>query len=477
MISSRTRSFDSRSSAVCQSVMMQIVSAIVDLGQRGVADVEPVAFVEQVGDLVHHAQDGLAPDLGRVGGDHRAHAELADDLGDQLGGHAGSRDPFERRREAAGPRRACRRRGDGGDAVRDGRPRRCWRAARASRRRGSRGAVRRSGGRPAGPRGRRPRWCDSGAASTAPAADLFDQFERRRACLAADDVAEEPPEQPDVVAQLVVGGDVRRGVGHGHALSQVDFPGSCSEGGVLAAWRHASRRSARLVGCGSSSSQRKLSPVATVGGLAFAAVGPRRRTPPARRRRRGRDARLRRHPSRRRDVVHDRRARLGRRGDAPDRDASRGRSVAPRLGAGDGTCASVPPAERARVARQPRTVLPFRRGGGRVRPRRPARRVAPQRLAHRHGARRARRSAAERAVDPQPRLSGDDRRIVVGPPRPAFVALRMVGRHEPAVRWDRPRRPGGRRVAALRLGDHDTGGWVRSRRTVAGPWRGARRAS
>ncbi len=52
MISSRTRSFDRRSSAVCQSVMMQIVSRVVDLGERRVADVEPAAFVEQVGDLV-----------------------------------------------------------------------------------------------------------------------------------------------------------------------------------------------------------------------------------------------------------------------------------------------------------------------------------------------------------------------------------------------------------------------------------------
>ena len=206
-------------------------------------------------------------------------------------------------------------------------------------------------------------------------------------------------------------------------------------------------------------------------------VGPRRRTSPPRRRRRGRDARLRRHPSRRRDVVDDRRARLGRRGDAPDRDTSRSRPAAPRFGAGDGTCPPVSPGERARVARQPRTVLPFRRGGRRVRPCRTARRVAPQRLAHRHGARRARRSAAERAVDPQPRLSRDDGRIVVGPSRPAFVALRMVGRHEPAVGWDRPRRPGRRCVAALCVGDHHTGGWVRSRRTAAGPRRGARRAS
>ena len=174
---------------------------------------------------------------------------------------------------------------------------------------------------------------------------------------------------------------------------------------MLAAWRHASRRSARLVGCGSSSSQRKCRP-----SRPWAASRSRSSGLAAELRRLGVDVEVVMPDyggiaSRRRDVVHDRRARLGRRGDAADRDTSRRRSLAPRVGAGDGTCPSVSPGERARVARQPRTVLPFRRGGGRVRPRRPARRVAPQRLAHRHGARRARRSAAERAVDPQPRLS------------------------------------------------------------------------
>ena len=67
--------------------------------------VEARPFVEQVGDLVDDAQDRLAADLGRVGGDHRAHAQVADDVPDQIRRDAGRDDAIEARGEAAGPRR------------------------------------------------------------------------------------------------------------------------------------------------------------------------------------------------------------------------------------------------------------------------------------------------------------------------------------------------------------------------------------
>ncbi len=52
-------------------------------------------------------------------------------------------------------------------------------------------------------------------ASTAVPADRLDEFEGCLAGLASDHVAEQPPEQPDVVAdELVVGADVHVGVGH-----------------------------------------------------------------------------------------------------------------------------------------------------------------------------------------------------------------------------------------------------------------------
>ena len=106
----------------------------------------------------------------------------------------------------------------------------------------------------------------------------------------------------------------------------------------------------------------------------------------ARRRRRTGHARLRRHPAARRDVVDDRRSGLGRRGDVADRHASCRRPPAPHLRAGDRAAAPVPAAERARLGRQQRTLLPVRRSGRGVRERRSARRVASQRLAHLDGA-------------------------------------------------------------------------------------------
>ncbi len=140
----------------------------------------------------------------------------------------------------------------------------------------------------------------------------------------------------------------------------------------------------------------ELSPVATVGGLAFGGGRSRRRAATPRRRRRAGDARLR----RRRSSLDE----TSRRSPCPTGSGAAtlrigthpaGRAAAPDLGAGDGPAPPVPPAERARLARQQRALLPVRRRRRRVRERRPARRAAPQRLAHLDGARGHRRSAPD----------------------------------------------------------------------------------
>ena len=136
---------------------------------------------------------------------------------------------------------------------------------------------------------------------------------------------------------------------------------------------------------------------------------------------------------------------------------------------GDRPLAPVPAPRRDGVARQRRTVprlLPRdRRAGARG----PARRAAPQRLAHRGRARRAGSSATECALAAQPRLPGGDRGGVAPPSRAAGRALRVVGRDEPVVGGDRPRRQGGRRLAQLRRGNTHARGRVRPRRPAASP--------
>ncbi len=226
--------------------------------------------------------------------------------------------------------------------------------------------------------------------------------------------------------------------------------------------RHASRRSARLVGCGSSSSQRKCRPSRPSAASRSRSPGLARRAPPARRRRRGRDARLRRHRSRRRDVVARSPCPIG----SARRRCGSGRiprsvgSTSCRCRGWHGRIPYLQPSGHGWPDNHDR-FFRFAAAVAAYVARRPARRVAPQRLAHRHGARRTRRSAAERAVDPQPRVSGDDRRIVVDPSRSAFVALRMVGRHEPAVGWRSP----------------SPTGWSRCRRTTPGRSRHGRAGS
>ncbi len=92
--------------------------------------------------------------------------------------------------------------------------------------------------------------------------------------------------------------------------------------------------------------------------------------------------------------------------------------------------------------------------------------------------RRSLRSAertADRRVDPQPRVPGHRRRIVARPDRARRDALRVVGRHEPAVGCAGARRPDRRRVTELRHRDPDSCRRLRSRRTAPRPERRARR--
>ena len=112
------------------------------VGVAGSPDRPPL--VEQVGDPAEHLEHGLAAHLGRVGGEHRADLQLAQDALHLLrpaarppAGGRGRAATCPPRARLAGRRRWWRRR------ARGARPRRCWPAARSRRRRGSRGAARR----------------------------------------------------------------------------------------------------------------------------------------------------------------------------------------------------------------------------------------------------------------------------------------------------------------------------------------------
>ncbi len=61
-----------------------------------------VEVVEQFRHLVENFEDRLAPYLGRVRGDHRAHLQRPHDAGELVGADAGVADPGEHRGEASG---------------------------------------------------------------------------------------------------------------------------------------------------------------------------------------------------------------------------------------------------------------------------------------------------------------------------------------------------------------------------------------
>jgi hypothetical protein len=139
--------------------------------------------------------------------------------------------------------------------------------------------------------------------------------------------------------------------------------------------------------------------------------------------------------------------------DGPGGTSSRRGAAASGVGAGHGAAPSVPAGGRRRLARQQRAVLPVRPRPRRLRRAGSARCAAPQRLAHRSGARCTHRPAADGRLDPQPRLSGCQRRIVAQPDRTASGTLRVVGRHQSAVGGLGVGRPDRGRVAALRHRD------------------------
>ena len=105
-------------------------------------------------------------------------------------------------------------------------------------------------------------------------------------------------------------------------------------------------------------------------------------------RRRDRDARLRRRVVGRRDHDPTRRPRLGGGGERSRRAPPGGWSTASGVGSRHGAAASLPAGQRRGLAGQQRTVLPVLPRRRCLRRTGPARRAAPQRLAHRAGTRR-----------------------------------------------------------------------------------------
>ena len=96
--------------------------------------------------------------------------------------------------------------------------------------------------------------------------------------------------------------------------------------------------------------------------------------------------------------------------------------------------------------------------------------AAPQRLAHRRRARRPPGAAAERADAAQRRLPGRHRRQLAAPHRPPRAALRVVGRHQPAVGRHRAGRRRRRRLARPTPGrSSPPRGRLRARRPAARP--------
>ena len=214
----------------------------------------------------------------------------------------------------------------------------------------------------------------------------------------------------------------------------------------------------------------ELAPVAAVGGLGPSRGRAGRRAAPPGRRRRRRAARLRRHRARRRD--------------ASGRSRSRRGPARPRCGRGvhAGGRPLTSCRRRASRARHPYlqpngegwpdntgAFLAFSRAVAAIVARRPARRAAPQRLAHRRRAGRARRLDPERAVAAQPRLPGRDRRRVAEAPRAPRASTTSGGaartrcraRSPSPTRWWPCRRTTPR--------DPHPGGRVRPRRRAAAP--------
>ena len=341
----------------------------------------------------------------------------------------------------------CPRRDGGGAGVRGGRPRRCWRAAPTSRRRGSRAAARRSVDC-------RATRADS-STSLAPA--RRDSTATRRTDSTRSNVSS--PAWRERRRPAGVRGADRQCRSLHVAERRRRLLAVCIGDVRPSDIRPVNMR--RTVPCGERRlvdkmhgmrvvfATAELSPVATVGGLAAAAAGL-----GAELRRRGVDVELV-MPDyggialRGRDLVDDRRSRLGRAGDDPGRSPRRRRPPAPRVGAGHGA-ARIPylqPSGHGWADNSER-FFRFSAAVAAYVERRSARRAAPQRLAHGDGAGGHRSGHADGAVDPQPRLPGHHRRVVAEAARSAGRPLRMVGRHQPAVGRDRARRPGRRRVAA-----------------------------
>ena len=176
---------------------MQMVKAWSMSDSSGSPSTQSGAIVEQVGDLVHHVQDRLTADLRRVSGDHGADAEILHDRPDQRGGHLGGGEAVEAGGEAAGTGRAA------GDPVVASTPFEMYVL-------GGVGQQRQPVERPdhvqllvdratveqfaqlldvAGPRSSRLH---------GHTAHRLDEIERLVARLASHDVAQQPPQQPDV---------------------------------------------------------------------------------------------------------------------------------------------------------------------------------------------------------------------------------------------------------------------------------------
>ena len=163
---------------------------------------ETAALVEELGDLVEHLEDGLAPDLGRMGRDDRAHLESADHLGEEGLVDAVLAEPLDRGGKTArssgvahrpmvpsptldvdvlrgvGEQRQPVERAQDGQLLVDG-PLAEGLAE-----------VGHGAGRRAPPLDGDP-------------SDAFDQLQRVVTIGGADGIAEQPPEEADVVAQLL----------------------------------------------------------------------------------------------------------------------------------------------------------------------------------------------------------------------------------------------------------------------------------
>ena len=171
---------------------------------------------QQPGDVAEHVEHGLAADLGRVGGDHRHDEQVVD----RAAGSPSASTPaggqvVERRRQAADLRPRAVRRGGSGGGARGGRPRRCWPAAASqpnARIRCSWSSIE----RPASVVVQRA----ERAATVAPGvdgalADALDELEHVVAGLVPHDLAEQPAEQADVLADrgVLAGIGLRAGPG------------------------------------------------------------------------------------------------------------------------------------------------------------------------------------------------------------------------------------------------------------------------